>query len=54
MAKNTSRRDFLKTAGVASLMTTSVGACAKRAQADSHESDAARPNVVLVLTDDQG
>ena len=54
MRKNVSRRDFLKTTGVASLMTASMGACAKSAAGSSGRPSTTRPNVVLVLTDDQG
>ena len=54
MSSNISRRDFLKTAGVASLMAASMGVYAKSESHASAKSIASKPNVVLVLTDDQG
>jgi arylsulfatase len=48
-----SRREFLKTAGEASLMAASLGACSRWASNPSGKGSA-RPNVVLILTDDQG
>jgi len=54
MRKNISRRDFLKTAGVASLTASSMGVCAQSAADSSGESSASRPNVVFIMTDDQG
>jgi arylsulfatase A-like enzyme len=54
MSKNISRRDFLKAAGAASLMSVSVSACTRWVSNSSGKSFASRPNVVLVLTDDQG
>jgi len=54
MVKNISRRDFLKTAGAASLMAAAMGVYAKSASNTSGKSFIRRPNVVLVLTDDQG
>jgi arylsulfatase len=52
--KNISRRDFLKTAGAASFMATAMAVYAKSASNSSAKSFTSRPNVVLVLTDDQG
>jgi hypothetical protein len=54
MGKNISRRDFLKAAGAASLMSVSVSACTRWVSSPSGKSVVSRPNVVLVLTDDQG
>jgi len=54
MDKSISRRDFLKVAGATSLMSVSLGACAKWGSKSSGKSIMSRPNVVLVLTDDQG
>ncbi|MHC4151082.1 MAG: arylsulfatase [Planctomycetota bacterium] len=54
MSMNISRRDFLKKAGVASLIVASMGVYARSASNSSDRSSASRPNVVLVLTDDQG
>jgi len=59
MGKNISRRDFLKTAGAASFMAAAMGVYAKSASNSSGKSFSgksftSRPNVVLVLTDDQG
>jgi arylsulfatase A-like enzyme len=54
MGKNISRRDFLKVAGATSLMSVSLGACARWGAKSSGKSVVSRPNVVLVLTDDQG
>jgi len=54
MDKSISRRDFLKVAGATSLMSVSLGACAKWGSKSSGKSIMSRPNVVLVMTDDQG
>ncbi|MHC4086969.1 MAG: arylsulfatase [Planctomycetota bacterium] len=54
MEKYISRRDFIKTAGAASFMAAAMAVYAKSASNFSGISFTSRPNVVLVLTDDQG
>jgi arylsulfatase A-like enzyme len=54
MISNMSRREFLKTAGAASLMATSLVGCAEMASKSSVKSFPTKPNVILIMPDDQG
>ncbi|MHC5077257.1 MAG: arylsulfatase [Planctomycetota bacterium] len=54
MSMNISRRYFLKKVGAVSLMVASTGIYAKSASNSSGETLPSRPNVIFILTDDQG
>jgi len=54
MDKNICRREFLKLAGASSLMAAGIGGCARWGAEACSKSVVSRPNVVLIMTDDQG
>jgi len=54
MSMNISRREFLKKAGFVSLISVSVSGCARLTSHVSGKSVISKPNIVLVMTDDQG
>ncbi|HIJ66896.1 MAG TPA: sulfatase-like hydrolase/transferase, partial [Planctomycetes bacterium] len=54
MPNNISRRHFLKKAGAVSLLSVSVGGCAQSMLNSFDKSIDSKPNVIFILTDDQG
>jgi len=54
MRKIKTRRDFLKTLGIASLSAAAIPGCQPKGKTDSGKSLPAKPNIVFILSDDLG